>query len=90
MNGILNDIMQYKKANGISLGISSWSKGMHYELVEVWPCKKGDNFYKLAVRTGWIDAMLTKCIDQSNDDDDAVYIVIDYLPVATNLNLDTH
>ena len=57
MNGILNDIMQYKKANGISLGISSWSKGMHYELVEVRPCKKGDNFYKLAVRTGWIDAM---------------------------------
>ena len=80
MNGILNDIMQYKNANDTSVRLSSWSKGVHSELVEVKPCKKGDDFYKLAVRTGWIDAILTKCIDQSNDDDDdAVHSVIDYL-----------
>jgi hypothetical protein len=79
MNGILNDIMQYKNANDTSVRISAWSKGVHSELVEVKPCKKGDDFYKLAVRTGWIDAILTKCIDQSNDDNDAAYSVIDYL-----------
>ena len=31
------------------------------------------------VRTGWIEDMLEKCIDPSNDDDDAVDSMIDYL-----------
>ena len=79
MNGILNDIVQYTKANETSVTISSWSKGARSELVQVRPCKEGDNFYKLAARTGWIEDMLTACIDPSNDDDNAVRSVIDYL-----------
>jgi len=79
MNGILNDIVQYTKAKETSVTISSWSKGAHSELVQVRPCKEGDNFYKLAARTGWIEDMLTACIDPSNDDDNAVRSVIDYL-----------
>jgi hypothetical protein len=79
MNGILTDILKYQEENEGSCRIDAWSKGSSIKLAKVRPCKKGEDFYKVATRTGWIEDMLEKCIDPSNDDDDAVDSMIDYL-----------
>ena len=79
MDGIYNDITKYKDANNEPLGRSSWVKGVITHSVEVKPCKSGDNFYRLAVKTGWIDEMLEKSIDPTNKDGNAICCQIDYL-----------
>ncbi len=79
MDGINNDIIKYKEANNEPLGRSSWVKGVITHSVEVKPCKSGDNFYRIAVKTGWIDEMLEKSIGPTNEDDDAICCLIDYL-----------
>jgi hypothetical protein len=79
MNGILTDILKYQEENEGSGRIDAWSKGASIKLARVRPCKKGEDFYRVAARTNWIEDMLEKCIDSSNDDDDAVDCMIDYL-----------
>jgi hypothetical protein len=46
---------------------------------ELKPCKSGDNFYRIASTTGWIDELLEKCINPTNEDDDVVCCLTDYL-----------
>ena len=58
MDGIYNDIIKYKEANNEPLSRSSWVKGVITHSVEGKPCKSGDIFYRIAVKTGWIDEML--------------------------------
>ena len=79
INGIYDDIVKYKRRNNIALGTSAWSKGVYTDFFKVPPCKKKDNFCKLADRTCWIEELLEKCIDPSNEEEDAVHCMIDYL-----------
>jgi hypothetical protein len=80
MDGIYNDIIKYKEANNEPLGRSLWVKGVITDSVEVRkPCKSEDTFYRIAAKTGWIDELLEKCIDPTNEDDDAICCLIDYL-----------